>query len=95
MNICIAEYFQKAGMQLELLGPALFHSLWWPPGGGGGRGVGGGTVLEFSCRVHQYKYCSVIEEGFIQKARQTVVVSVWGARSNAALGMFGLHVRYC
>ena len=36
-----------------------------------------------------------IEEVFTQKARQTVVVSVWGARSNAALGMFGLHVRYC
>ena len=36
-----------------------------------------------------------IEEVFKQKARQTVVVSVWGARSNAALGMFGLHVRYC
>ena len=36
-----------------------------------------------------------IVEVFTQKARQTVVVSVWGARSNAALGMFGLHVRYC
>ena len=29
-----------------------------------------------------------IEEGFIQKARQTVVVCVWGARSYAALGIF-------
>ena len=36
-----------------------------------------------------------IEEGFIQKTRQTVVVSVWGARSCAALGIFGLNVRYC
>ena len=36
-----------------------------------------------------------IEEGFIQKTRQTVVVSVWGARSYAALGIFGLNVRYC
>ena len=36
-----------------------------------------------------------IEEVFKQKARQTVVVSVWGARWNAALGMFGLYVRYC
>ena len=26
---------------------------------------------------------------------QTVVVSVWGARSNAALGIVGLNVRYC
>ena len=36
-----------------------------------------------------------IEEGFIQKARQTVIVSVWGVRSNAALGIFGQYVRYC
>ena len=36
-----------------------------------------------------------IEEGFIQKARQTVVVSVWEARSYAALRIFGLSVRYC
>ena len=28
----------------------------------------------------------------LQKTRQTVVVSVWGARSNAALGIFGLRV---
>ena len=34
----------------------------------------------------------LIEEGFIQKARQTVVVSVWGARSYAALGSFVLNV---
>ena len=33
-----------------------------------------------------------IEEGFIQKARQTAVVSVWGTRSNATLGIFGLNV---
>ena len=37
----------------------------------------------------------LIEEGFIQKTRQTVVVSVWGARSCAALGNFGLNVQYC
>ena len=37
----------------------------------------------------------LIEEGFLQKARQTVVVSVWGARSYAALIMCGLNVRYC
>ena len=36
-----------------------------------------------------------IEEGFIQKTRHTVVVSVWGARSFAALGIFCLNVRYC
>ena len=36
-----------------------------------------------------------IEEGFMQKARQTVVVSVWGARSNATLGIVGLNVQYC
>ena len=35
------------------------------------------------------------EEGFIQKARQTVALSVWGARSYAALGIFGLNVWYC
>ena len=29
-----------------------------------------------------------IEKGFIQKARQTVVVSVWGARSYAAYWEF-------
>ena len=29
-----------------------------------------------------------IEEGFIQKTRHTVVISVWGARSFAALGIF-------
>ena len=38
---------------------------------------------------------ATIEEGFIQKARQTVVVSVWGARLYAALGIFGLNVGYC
>ena len=37
----------------------------------------------------------VIEEGFIQKARQTLVISVWGARSYAALRICGLNVRYC
>ena len=26
---------------------------------------------------------------------QTVVVSVWGARSNAALGIVGMNVSYC
>ena len=36
-----------------------------------------------------------IEEGFIQKARQIVVISVWGARSYAALGLLSLNVRYC
>ena len=35
------------------------------------------------------------EEGFIQKARQTVVISVWGARSYAELRICGLNVRYC
>ena len=39
-------------------------------------------------------WCGVIEEGFIQKTRQTVVVSVWGARSCAAQGIFGLNVLY-
>ena len=39
-----------------------------------------------------YLYSYLIEEGFIQKARQTVVVSVWGARSYAALGIFVLYV---
>ena len=34
----------------------------------------------------------LLEEGFIQKARQTVVVSVWGSRSYAALGIFVLNV---
>ena len=33
-----------------------------------------------------------IEEGSIQKTRQTVVVLDWGARSNAALGIFGVKV---
>ena len=37
----------------------------------------------------------LIEEGLIQKARQTVVVSVWGARSYAAMGIFVLNVQYC
>ena len=41
------------------------------------------------------KIAGCIEEGFIQKARQTVVVSVWGARLYATLGIFGLSVRYC
>ena len=58
-----------------------------------------GTQIDFSlfgkflCTV----YCTLltIEEGFIQKTRQTVVVSVWGARSCAALGNFGLNVQYC
>ena len=36
-----------------------------------------------------------IEEGSIQKARQTVVVLDWGARSNAALGFFGVKVKQC
>ena len=34
----------------------------------------------------------IIEEGSIQKTRQTVVVLDWGARSNAALGIFGVKV---
>ena len=38
---------------------------------------------------------SSIEERFIQKSRRTVVVSVWGARSYAAMGIFGLNVWYC
>ena len=44
----------------------------------------------------QLSYCTVytIEEGFIQKARQIVVVSVWGARSYAALKICSLNVRY-
>ena len=41
------------------------------------------------------KIAGCIEEGFIQKARQTVVVSVWGTRSYAALGIFGLNMQYC
>ena len=36
-----------------------------------------------------------IEEGLIQKTRQTVVISVWGARSYAAMGIFVLNVQYC
>ena len=44
--------------------------------------------------AEQLQYVS-IEEGFMQKARQTVVVSVWGARSNATLGIVGLNVQYC
>ena len=36
-----------------------------------------------------------IEEGSIQKTRQTVVVLDWGARSNAALGIFGVKVQHC
>ena len=36
-----------------------------------------------------------IEEGLTQKTRQTVVVSVWGARSYAAMGIFVLNVQYC
>ena len=43
-----------------------------------------GTVL---CEKTQ-----CIEEGSIQKTRQTVVVLDWGARSNAALGIFGVKV---
>ena len=35
-----------------------------------------------------------IEEGFIQKARQIVVISVWGARLYAALKICSLSVRY-
>ena len=33
-----------------------------------------------------------IEEGWRQKARQNVVVLEWGARSIAALGIFGVNV---
>ena len=36
-----------------------------------------------------------IEEGLIQKTRQSVVISVWGARSYAAMGIFVLNVQYC
>ena len=50
--------------------------------------------LSWSAIVSFVKGC-IIEEGFIQKTRQTVVVSVWGARSYAALGIFGLSVQYC
>ena len=42
-----------------------------------------------------YIHSILIEEGFIQKTRQTVVVSVWGARSYAAMGIFVLNVQYC
>ena len=52
-------------------------------------------VQHFSNSHLAFKYfLEAIEEGFIQKTRQTVVVSVWGARSYAALGIFGLNVQY-
>ena len=34
-------------------------------------------------------------EGLIQKTRQTVVVSVWGARLYPAMGICVLNVQYC
>ena len=43
-------------------------------------------------KLKEKTYRFLIEEGSIQKARQTVVVLDWGARSNAALGNFGVKV---
>ena len=41
------------------------------------------------------QYHISIEEGFIQKARQTVIVSVWGGRLYAALRICCLNMWYC
>ena len=49
----------------------------------------------YSTVIKMFSRIITIEEGSIQKARQTVVVLDWGARSNAALGIFGVKVKQC
>ena len=48
----------------------------------------------YSTVIKMFSRIITIEEGSIQKARQTVVVLDWGARSNAALGNFGLKMKH-
>ena len=53
----------------------------------------GRTNIKY-CTAHVSPTCrpKIIEEVWKQKPKQTVIVSYWGARSNAALGMFGWNV---
>ena len=54
------------------------------------------SSINISMLSYFARLCSIIEEGFIQKARQTVIVSVWGTRSYAAMGIFfGLNAWNC
>ena len=46
----------------------------------------------FTKHVQYSKWVRIIEEGLKQKTRQNVVVFVWGSRSNAAQGNFGVKV---